>query len=181
MFHAKNLIALVALISDVCTASHSVDTKKNLRITERNLYGYKSPYTESVEIKENMDEMKIKSVSNVMHFSAKDYVNSKGSSGTYSSRGSSNVKNYEYSKGSISSSLQGRIKRGNGQMKNKTAATITNRAPRPFKRWNGDGHEPSNNPTHAPVEPVVTPEPTVWSGDAHAPELEPVVTPKPTS
>lgn len=51
---------------------------------------------------------------------------------------------------------------------------------------------PSAKPTPAPIEPVITPQPTEWSGDAHtpeptewngdahSPEPEPVDTPQPT-
>lgn len=47
-----------------------------------------------------------------------------------------------------------------------------------------DCRNPTPKPTPAPIEPVTTPEPTMWNGDGHstsAPtEYEPVETDEPT-
>ena len=198
MLLAKNFFVLVFLTAGVCDAIKSSDRDTHLRTTRRDLYGYESPYTESVVVKENKmkddkeDSPKMKgAASNVMHFavsSSEDYG--------YSSK-------YSSSEDSTASQV---ASRGRGSVKKKKTSPIITRKPRPFKKpsnfvvWKGDGYKPTNKPTKAPIEPVVTPqptwsddgyiytpEPTTWNGDGYKPTnkptkapIEPVVTPQPT-
>jgi hypothetical protein len=207
MLIVKNLIVLALLTGGV--GAVDPHNRNNLRASERNLYGYDSPYTESVVVEEvstvaveekmKIDGEKIKGKSNIMHFSPSNQSYSKGSS---------NYNNHGYSKGSTPSLIKyqtyGLSKGSKGsdssseevpqllrpdrvQVKNKKTSPVTTRKPRPYKKpsWSSDGHKP---PTRAPVEPIVTPEPTLWSGDAHTPQptdwnhdgFEPIVTPQPT-
>ena len=188
MLIAKNLVALALVATGVCNAASTSSSKKNLRIADRDLYGYDSPYTESVAIQEsgkNKDSEKIKGTSSSGDY---NYGYSMGSS-----IGGSAYPKY---KGSYSSSEDSAQLRPGGRTKNtkKNAAPVITRKPRPYKKpsnWNGDGHKPSKKPTPAPVEPVVTPEPTdYWKDDGFVvtPQptdwkddgFEPVVTPQPT-
>ena len=198
MLLARNLFVLAFLTTGVCDAINLSDRDKHLRSAGRDLHGYTSPYTESVEIEDNK---KIKgTASNVMHFkvsSSEDYSYNKGRYQVYG-RGSKG----SYSSSEDSAAFQ-MASRGRGRVKNKKTSPVTTRKPRPYKKpsnfvWNGDGYKPTNKPTKAPIEPVVTPQPT-WSDDGHTPEptdwngdgykptnkptkapIEPVVTPQPT-
>jgi hypothetical protein len=193
MLLAKNFLVLAVLT----TGAYNASASNNLRAVERALYGYDSPYSESVTIEQNTDtekekkkdDTKIKGVSSLQSSSEdssseeSSYIGSKGNV-NYNhgySKGSINehkYKVYGLSKGSYppnedSAALQPPGREGT---KKKTATIIT-RKPRPYKRpsnWVGDGH--SKPPSRAPVEPIETPQPTDWKGDG----FEPVVTPQPT-
>lgn len=150
MLLAKNFLVLAVLTAGV----HNASASNNLRAVERDLYGYDSPYSESVTIQQNTYQEK-KPNDKKMKPKYKVYNVSKGMSSEDSS--------FEDSAPS------------RGGTKKKTATIIT-RKPRPYKRpsnWIGDGH--SKPPTLRPVEPVVTPQPD-WKDDG----FEPVVTPVPT-